>query len=64
MDQRHMASIPVWIWEYCIKEGMRERLRPSALLNQLLRVGLEAREAEKATVEKANRIVEMIRAVV
>jgi hypothetical protein len=64
MNQRHMASVPEWIWEYCLKEAGRENIRASALLNQMIALGLEAREAEKLENEKAKRIVDTIRAVV
>jgi hypothetical protein len=64
MNQRHMASIPEWAWSYFLTEGSRENLRASALLNQLIRDGIEAREAKKAEVDRAKRIVDTIRAVV
>ena len=63
MQQRHMASIPEWAWAYCLKEGARENLRASAVLNQIVRLGLEAREASKAEAAKAQRIISELRAI-
>jgi hypothetical protein len=63
MNQRHMASVAEWAWSYCLQEGARTNLRASAILNQLIRIGIEARESERAAANKARRTIEAIKAI-
>lgn len=64
MNQRHMHSVPSWIWEFCLQDSARSGVRASAILNQLLRKGLEAHVAEQAAADRALRTVEAIKAIV
>jgi hypothetical protein len=63
MNQRHMASVPEWVWEYCRKEEAHENVRASAVLVGLIRSGIEHREAEKAEADRAKRVVQTLRAI-
>jgi RNase P/RNase MRP subunit p30 len=61
-EHRMVVRVPEFISAYALREARSEGRRPSDVIGQLIRLGLETVEARKAEGEKARRIIESIKA--
>ena len=59
-----VTRLPDYVLDYAKREAALEGRRPSDVVAQIVRLGLEARESRKVDTERAKRVIDAIKAVV